>query len=226
MRRNDRLVMSMAGRAAKFCADNPDPNPATAQVAVRLTALRDRATDLTELQQQGLATSAAAVKQKEQLRESIGIQLSALVASARQAAKGNPEIAVHRRLPRNGRHSNEMVLLTTARVAVAEAGTILPLLEPHGATQELLTSLTQLLDEFEQELDRQRRAVNSQVGATANLRAVCSDILSVVRNLDALHRLRFQGDPERLAAWKSARKVARIQPPEEAEPPVDGSQAA
>lgn len=221
MRKNDRLILSMAGRAVKFCGDNPDPNPATGQVAERLVGLRNEAMDLTEVRQQGAATAAAAVQQKEQLREDIGLRLSALVQAARQAAREHPEIAVHRRIPRSVRNSNEVVLLTTARVAVAEAGTILPLLEPHGATQELLTSLTQLLDEFEQELDRQRRAMNSQVGATANLSAVCSDILSVVRNLDALHRIRFKGDPERLVAWKSARKVARTQPTEEEDtPPV------
>jgi hypothetical protein len=45
------------------------------------------------------------------------------------------------------------------------------------------------------------------------------DIMEVVRNLDALHRIRFRDDPELKAAWKSARNVAWRVPEPEAEVP-------
>lgn len=216
----------MAGRVGEFCESNPDPNPVTAQVPVRLTGLREEATQLLNRQQQAQATVAAAVKVKEMLRDGIGVGSSSLMGIARAAARTHPTITVHRRLPKSGTHSNELVMLTTVRVAVAEAESILPLLEPFGATKEQLTALNQLLDEYEAELTRQRRAINSQIGATAELKGVTADILAVVRNLDALHRLRFHEDRDRLATWKRARKVTRPQPPEELEPPVDGTQAA
>jgi hypothetical protein len=48
----------------------------------------------------------------------------------------------------------------------------------------------------------------AHVGARAELDAVGSEIMLIVRQLDALNRFRFRQDAESLAAWKSARDIA------------------
>jgi len=49
--------------------------------------------------------------------------------------------------------------------------------------------------------------------------AVTSEIMLIVRQLDALNRFHFRKDAESLAAWKSARDVAWPMPPEKGVPP-------
>jgi len=201
-----RLKLDMAGRAAEFCRNHPDDNPATAQVATRLTELIDRAETLARQQRSSLTVASAAVNAKAELRLAIENGLAALFGIARVASVAHPDIAVHRRLPRA--HANEVTLLTSARVAVAEATAIKEQLAPYGLNDGLLETLAADIDAYNVELGRQRTAITAQVGAGADLKAVSTDIMAVVKNLDALHRVRFRNDRELRAAWKSARNVA------------------
>jgi hypothetical protein len=223
MRSNNRIRLDMGARSDEFCHGHPDPNPATAQVPARLKALVERGFSLTELQQSSAATVAAAVSQKADLRVAIEDGLAALFGIARAAERDHPEVAVHRRRP--GRSANEVTLLTSARVAVDEATTITELLGGYGLTSELLSTLTADLDTYEAALARQRNALTTQVGASAELDDVIDDIMGVVRNLDALHRVRFRNNPDLRAAWKSARNVAWPAAAPTTTKPADGNVA-
>jgi hypothetical protein len=99
---------------------------------------------------------------------------------------------------------------------------------PFGLTDALLGALTADLDAYDAAVSRQRNALTAQVGAGAELRAVTDDIMGVVKNLDALHRVRFRKDRELHAAWKSARNVAwRLPEPDTpAEPGANATEAA
>jgi hypothetical protein len=70
-------------------------------------------------------------------------------------------------------------------------------------------------------LNQQHNGRAAQVGAQAELDAVTSEIMLIVRQLDALNRFRFRSDAESLAAWKSAREVAWPAPYKDV-PPVGG----
>jgi hypothetical protein len=76
------------------------------------------------------------------------------------------------------------------------------------------------LDKFEQTLNEKHNGRAAHVGARAELEAVTSEIMLIVRQLDALNRFRFRSDAESLAAWKSARDVAWPAAPEKEESPV------
>jgi hypothetical protein len=213
MRTNIRLKLDMAGRAVEFCRAHPDDNPATAQVATRLNELVARANTLAQHQRATLVAGAAAVEQKSELRVAIEQKFSALMGIARVASVQHPDIAVHRRMPQP--RTNEATFLTTVRVGVSEAKASKELLVPFGLTDTLLDDITADLDAYEAALGRQRNAHAAQVGAGAELAAVTDDIMGVVKNLDALHRLRFQKDRELHASWMSARNVAwRLPEPE------------
>ena len=223
MQVNLRLRLDMAGRAVEFCHTHPDPDAATAPVVVRLTDLVIRAETLSLQQRTSLTVVAAAVSQKIQLRLGIENALAAIFGVARAAAVTHPNITVHRRLPRP--RTNENTLLTMARVAVAEATAIKDQLAPYGLSDGMLTGLTADVDAYESEIARQRNALAAQVGASADLKGVASDIMKVIKNLDAIHRVRFNRDRELKAAWGSARNVAWRNPGPEvpADPTTPGA---
>jgi hypothetical protein len=206
MRTSIRLKLDMAGRAVEFCRAHSGDDPASKVVATRLDDPTTRANQLLQEQRTQQTTAAGAVSLKAELRDTLEESFGALVGIARVAAADHPDITVHRRKPR--RRTNEATFLTTARVAVAESVEIKTILEPYGLTDALLQGITAGLDAFEAAVARQRNAIATQVGAGAELREVVHDIMAVVRNLDALHRVRFRDDPDLKAAWKSARNVA------------------
>ena len=212
-----RFILTMGGKAVTFVLGHPDDNPATAQVANRLVELVDRGEALALQQRTGQVAYSAATDQKADLRMKLENDLAALVGIARAAAKTHPDLTVHRRMP--ARRTNEPTFLTTVRVATTEARAAMALLVPFGFSEALLASLTTGLEAYDATLDRQASALAMQVGAGAELEAVASAIMDVVKNLDAVYRVRFQDDRELMAAWKSARNVpwripVRAQEPE------------
>jgi len=190
----------------EFVRAHPDENPATTLVATRLTDLAARASQLLQAQRTQQLAVASSVSLKAGLRDTLEEYFVSLVGIARSAAEDHPDITVHRRMPR--RRTNEATFLTTARVAVAEAAGIKALLEPYGLSDGLLEAMNGDLDAYEAAISRQRNAAAAQVGAGAELRAVVEDVMGVIRNLDALFRVRFRDDPDLRGAWKSARNVA------------------
>ena len=214
-----RLKLDTGGRVLEFCRTHPDPDPGTVQVVDRLGMLIGRAGDAALQQRSSLTIVAAAVSHKTELRFKIENALAALFGVAKAAAVVNPDIAVHRRLPRP--RTNENSLLTMAEVAVAEATAVRDRLVPYGLRDGMLEGLKEDIDAYESEIGRQRNALAAQVGASADLRAVTKEVMQVIKNLDAIHRIRFARDPELKAAWKSARNVAWPNPePEVAETPT------
>jgi len=230
MRIHNRLRLDMAARAAEFCRTHPDDDPQSSAVANRLIELVNRAENLTQQQRSGQVTAAAAVSQKADIRVLIERDLAALIGAAKVASKvaskEHPDLTVHRRMPHP--KTNESNFLTIARVAAAEARAARELLAPFGLGDKLLDSLETRIAAYEAALGRQRNALTSQVGAGAELEGVAAAIMDVVRNLDALYRVRFGDDLELKAAWKSARNVAwpSNAPAPEPGPAIDPGQAA
>lgn len=206
MRNIIRLVLIMLGRAVAFIRAHPDDNPATNQVTARLFALAERAEILAQQQRAGQTGVSAAASDKAEIRDTIENGLSALFGIAKAAAKEHPDLTVHRRMPR--RRLDENTLLTTARVATAEARAARDIMAPFGLNDELLDTLTAGITAYEAALVRQSNSLAAQVGAGAELDVVAIAIMDVVKNLDALYRVRFRKDAELMAAWKSARNVA------------------
>ncbi len=206
MRTKTRLVLEMGGRSATFCRANPDDDPIRGQVPVRLFGLMDRAEELVEQQRSGAVVLAAVTAEKAEARIALEQNYSALVKIGKAAAKVRPDITVHRRLPKAG--TSEATFLASVRVAVADATAAKDLLAPFGLTDALLTTMTGQITGYGAIIVRRSNATAAQVGASAELDVVAPAIMTAVKNLDAVHHLRFGKDPEKLAAWKSARNVA------------------
>ena len=206
MRNNIRLQLNSAGTCDAFCQAHPDPNPANQTVATRLHDLVSQSTTLSQLQHSSLVARNTAIDHKTALRASISEAMAAIIGIAKATFRAEPASAVRLRPPRG--RTNETAFLTSARVAVAEVQARKDLFIRFGMPETLLDTVTAELNEYEAAVVRQRNALVTQVGASAELAAVTREVMIVLKHLDALHRLRFKNDPDMQAAWKSARNVA------------------
>ena len=213
-----RRKLDMAGRVRDFCRTHPDQNPGYTAAVARLEERLVRAEALAQQQVTGRLTVAGAVVTKEQLREEIYKTLGLLAGLARPAAQEEADLAVGFVRPRT--KLGHQAFLTRARVAAANGSAHRDLLIRYGMPETFLDELGAALDQFEQALNEKHNGRAAHVGARAELEAVTSEIMLIVRQLDALNRFRFRKDAESLAAWKSARDVAWPLPPEKEAPPV------
>jgi len=201
-----RRKLDMAGRARDFCRTHPDQNPGYTAAVARLEERLARAEALARQEVAGRQTAAGAVVNKEQLRVDIHKTIALLAGLAGPASREERELAVGIIRPDlNGSHQ---AFLTRSRVAAATGSTHQELLTRFGMPDGFLDELNAALDRYEQALNQQHAGRAAHVGARAELEAVTSDIMLIVRQLDALNRFRFRKDAESLAAWKSARDVA------------------
>ncbi len=213
-----RLKLGMAEGALNFCLGHAEGDPAITPVADRLGIMVGRTKELLEQHRRGVIAGTTAVDDKVTLRVAIEEGLAALAGIARTASKTVPGISIHRRLPRP--HASELTLLTNARVAVGEATANKEKLVPFGLDDAMLQAVSADVEGFSAAMARQRTAKAQQVGARQDLKAISSEIITVVKNLDALYRVRYKKNPELRAAWKSARNVAWVSPTREVPDPV------
>jgi hypothetical protein len=214
-----RRKLDMAGRARDFCRTHPDQNPGYTAATQRLEERLARAEALARQEVAGRQTVTGAVVNKEELRLDIHRTIALMAGLAAPAAREERELAVGILRPDvNGSHQ---AFLTRSRVAAATGSTHKELLTRYGMPEGFVDELNATLDRYEQALNQQHAGRAAHVGARAELEAVTSDIMLIVRQLDALNRFRFRKDAESLAAWKSARDVAWPAPPvDEVEKPA------
>jgi hypothetical protein len=206
-----RSKLDMAGRVRDFCRTHPDQNAGYTAAAQRLEERLVRAEALAQQQVAGHQMAAGAVVTKEQLRLDIHKTIALLAGLAEPAAKEERELAVGIIRPDvNGSHQ---AFLTRSRVAAATGSAHKELLTRYGMPEAFLDDLNAALDRYEQALNQQHAGRAAHVGARAELEAVTSDIMLIIRQIDALNRFRFRSNAESLAGWKSARDVAWPAPP-------------
>ena len=71
----------------------------------------------------------------------------------------------------------------------------------------VLDSLNEGLGQFDQAVAQGAEGRRIHVGATVELDVVAGDAVELVKIIDGVNRVRFAGDPDLLAAWKSASNV-------------------
>jgi len=226
MRTAFRVVLAMLGRAEEFLLAHPDPNATTAAVVTRLTALRDHLEQLARVHLAAQAAVAAAISLKSQLRAGLNQQIAALRGIAVTTTANAPTLKAHLRPFR--RSLSESAFLAITRVVVAEALTLKEALMAVGMPDALVESINSDLDQFEAAIARQHQALNTQVGAAAEMKLVAREVMGVIRHFDSLHKLRFRQEPELLFEWQRARNVEwpASESPVVTTPPVEGTTAA
>jgi hypothetical protein len=215
-----RRKLSMATRVLDFEQAHIATDVGHVALVARFEALVTKADALALRQRGGTLSERAATNRRLQFRDAITRQLRHLVQVAEVAAKGEPALAGHFvAAPRQAPHRT---FLTAAKTLLAAATTHEALLVPQGLGERFVAELGTGVTTFEALSETIHAGRRDHVGARAELQAVSEEIGEVVRLLDGLNRARFDGQPELLAAWESARNVEGPfrAPREEAETPA------
>jgi hypothetical protein len=200
-----RRRFEMAARVRDFLRAHRTEGAEAAAVA-RLEELLQRAAVLTAQQWAGVVATRASTEQRAEVRRALQSTLLRYLAGVGAvAAKENVELAVQFRLPRT--RATNHAFLTLARGMLERATAQKALLESRGMSEQLLADLAAAVLEFEKTLEATRAGRRDHVGASADLRAVATEIAEQVRLLDGLVRYRFGNNAELMGAWASARNV-------------------
>jgi hypothetical protein len=202
-----------------FSKQYPNPSPAFATAIGRLQDLLARARQLAELQMDGRSEVRAATARKRELRRiMLKGHLDHLASVAQLAAAEEPELIQKFVFPSDA--TTYLSFQTAARGLAAEAESRKELLIKHGLSEEVLSDLKVVLDQFETVVEQSSAGKLTHVAATAQLLAVADEIVQVVNVLNGLVRLRFATQPDILAAWESASNV--VGPPRPESKPDSG----
>jgi hypothetical protein len=202
-----RRKLEMGRSALAFCLAHPDASSGYTAAITRLNECMARATEFAGRQDEGQRTASAAVRRKQQIRETLRrTHLSHLARVGRVASRELPELG-QSFVFRPGT-TTYLAFRTAARGMAAEAQAHREVLVRHGLGEEVLENLVQALDQFDAVLEQGLEGRRKHVGARAELKTVADEVVQVVRVLDGLIRYRFMTDAEALAAWESASNVA------------------
>ena len=213
-----RRRFEMAMRVRDFLRAHPTNGVAEGTAFARLEELLKREETLAAQQRAGVVASRASTEQRVQVRRALqGKLLKYLAAVGAVAAKENVELGAQFRLPL---HAANHAFLTVARGMLEKATAEKDLLVSRGMSETLLDDLALAITEFDKTLEATRAGRRDHVGASADLRAVASEVRDHVRLLDGLVRYRFGNNVELMGAWASARNVeGPVKSHAEAKPP-------
>ena len=167
---------------------------------------------------------AAAAARRESMRAITRELLRPLARVAVVATAEEPALARLHRAP-SVKHS-----LQDFRVAaegmLEGATTHREVLLRHGLPPTLVDDLAAALATFDAQTQQAHAGRRAHIGARAELDALGSRVMALLQQLDGMNTYRLRHDPERAAAWQSARKVPwRSAPAGPKEPPADAAQA-
>lgn len=197
--------LKAAEGALAFCQDHPSGQLGYARVVARLEERVLHARSLLVEEERAHLHVENAVDRLPTLRAVIRDQLLAVRAMAMTARDDEPELDTLLQLP--PLRGPFLDFLTDARRMLSTATPHAVLLSYHGLPDDFLEQLARDIDEFDRALTLKQSAAFTHVGASAALQKTCSEILAIVHQLDALHRVRFRGNAELIAAWNSARNI-------------------
>ena len=208
----------MAARALEFSRAHPDESAGYTTALQDLAELLERSERLAIQQRQGVSEVRAATARKRELRREVRQrELVHIARAARRAAKEVPELTQKFALAREP--IPYLAFRSLARTVAAEALERKELLVKHGLVDRVLDSLGQSLDAFDQAVERGAEGRRMHVGAGVELDVVANEAVQIVKVIDGSNRVRFGGDPDLFAAWRSAsnvigpRSVAKVSTP-------------
>jgi len=200
--------LEMGTRALEFSEAHPVDSPGYATAVQQLKEQLARAEQLGKEQERGTTEVHAATARKNELKRSIRwSQLVHLAGVAERAAKEVPELVQKFDLPRVP--NRNLGFSTVARTMVEEAQRHKDVLIKHGLVEQILDSLGESLDQFDEVVQHGAEGRRVHIGARANLEVAADEVVQIVKILNGYNRHRFITQPDLLAAWTAARNVVR-----------------
>jgi len=200
--------LEMGTRALEFSEAHPVDSPGYATAVQQLKEQLARAEQLGKEQERGTTEVHAATARKNELKRSIRwSQLVHLAGVAERAAKEVPGLVQKFDLPRVP--NRNLGFSTVARTMVEEAQRHKDVLIKHGLVEQILDSLGESLDQFDEVVQHGAEGRRVHIGARANLEVAADEVVQIVKILNGYNRHRFITQPDLLAAWTAARNVVR-----------------
>ena len=200
--------LEMGTRALEFSEAHPVDSPGYATAVQQLKDQLARAEQLGKEQERGTTEVHAATARKNELKRSIRwSQLVHLAGVAERAAKEVPGLVQKFDLPRVP--NRNLGFSTVARTMVEEAQRHKDVLIKHGLVEQILDSLGESLDQFDEVVQHGAEGRRVHIGARANLEVAADEVVQIVKILNGYNRHRFITQPDLLAAWTAARNVVR-----------------
>ena len=193
---------------SRFIVDNPitpaspRATAASAEVNTTITALEAAA----QLQLGGSGEAEGAVDLRKTTSRDLRAYLADVNRTARTLEPEHPGITPTFRLPRSGSYP---ALVAAAQNIIATATPLSEDFVEAGLPATFLTELGALLTAFQDATGRKNGGKISRALGTATLKAKARLGVLAAKKLDACVRNHFRGQPEMIAAWKVARKIAR-----------------
>ena len=196
----------MAHRALDFALGHPSTDASYTALVARLQDRVGRADALTVQQQEGHTGEGAARGQRDAIKRALRVQLRHLVLVADVAVKERPDLFKAFVFP--DLEGPQRELITAAKAMLPAAIENKDVLISVGLGDTFIDDLTKAIAAFDQATATGHDRREDHVGARADLRGVTTECVKLVRVIDGLYRIRFQGDVESLTAWKAASHVA------------------
>ena len=149
-----------------------------------------------------LESSAGKASARDELRS----DLEPISRAARVMALTMPGFEDKFRMPRS---VSDQALLATARAFAADALPLKAEFIQRGLPDTFLEDLAADIETFEQAINRKIQRHEARVAATAAIDDAVERGINLVRELDAIMRNKYAGDPSSLAAWISASHTER-----------------
>lgn len=205
-------------RVKQFGADNP-LTPANALVTAELLALSATITLLEMLagnreQSTGTFRGASMARKfaAKMLRDGLG-KLSKV--SKTLDVETYPDVAAQMKMGERGSYQD---LADFARSVITVVEPIKQVFIDHGAAVTVVEDLEARLATFDAASGRKFTGLNSQVGKTRALTLAARDGMGHVRKLDAIFSQLYVENPELDAAWKSAKRLQKVNVVDSSEP--------
>jgi len=206
MRAQLRRRLEMAERVRTFLRTHQLQGMGEGLGVVKLEELIGRAQALDEQQRVGVNLSRQATKQRNAVRKALEDKiLRYLRAVGRIAAMRKGQLANEFPLPAS--NASHKALLTVGRASLDKATAQKDVFLGLGMSPKVLDELAAALGEYEQTLEASRAARQEHVEASADLKAVATEITEQVDLLDSFVRYQFGDDPDVMSGWASARNV-------------------
>jgi hypothetical protein len=182
----------------------PAGGPAGQLLAAFSKAVDQLSTYITE-QDAGRGASREGAMSKAGARDALNGALDAIARTAR--ALDTPGLGGKFRLP-SVRNDHE--LATAARRFQEGAAALKAQFVSHGLPKSFLTDLQAALDAFERATQDRLAAIETSAAAAAGIGTAMDLALAALTRLDAIVANTLRGEPTMLAAWTTARRVARV----------------
>ncbi len=207
MNGDTRRKLAMAATVIDFIKQQPASTDAGFNALVtELQALATRGDDVAQQQLDGMTAQAAATRRRLELRRrTLRDQARYLARVGQRTVATNAEFAGHFIMPPD--QGTLSGFITAAKSLLATALTQKDLLLSAGLAATALDGLQASIDEFDDETVRQHDARHDHISARIELIGIAAECVTATKALDGYFRLQFAGNPEKLAAWRSASSV-------------------